>query len=222
MKKNKIPTGVIYTVTNKESGQVYVGVTTTSIGERKNDHLQKANKGTGHFFQNALATLGPEAFEWKQVDTASSVDELARKEKEYIKKYNSVEDGFNSDSGGGIRKSIYQYSLEEGSLVNQFKCLEDAASAVSANKSSISNACLNVNNVYKGYYWSYDFSDPYIPEIDKRRKEVLQMDINGNILAKYNSVAEASRQTGTSKSPIAKTCRGEQEQSGGYFWKYSD
>jgi len=24
------------------------------------------------------------------------------------------------------------------------------------------------------------------------------------------------------KCPIAKTCRGEQEQTGGYFWKYSD
>ena len=48
------------------------------------------------------------------------------------------------------------------------------------------------------------------------------MDMDGNILARYKSVAEASRQTGISKSPIGKTCRREQEQTGGYFWRYSD
>ncbi|WP_394345717.1 hypothetical protein [Gelidibacter gilvus] len=39
-------------------------------------------------------------------------------------------------------------------------------------------------------------------------------------IAEYESVAEASRQTGISKSCISKVCRGERKQSGGYIWKY--
>jgi hypothetical protein len=61
-----------------------------------------------------------------------------------------------------------------------------------------------------------------MPKKDKRRRGVLQIDIEGAIVAQFKSVAEASRETGVGKSPIAKTCRGEQEQTGGYFWKYSD
>jgi hypothetical protein len=58
--------------------------------------------------------------------------------------------------------------------------------------------------------------------LDKRRKEVLQIDIEGNLVAQFKSVAEASRQTGISKSPITKTCREEQDQAGGYYWNYSN
>ena len=58
--------------------------------------------------------------------------------------------------------------------------------------------------------------------LDKRRKEVLQIDVGGNLSAKYKPVAEASKQTGISKSPIAKTCREEQDQAGGYYWNYSN
>ena len=61
----------------------YIGATKDDIGTRKRDHIQKANKETGHQFQEAIGTYGPEAFSWIQVDTVNSTDELARKEKEY-------------------------------------------------------------------------------------------------------------------------------------------
>lgn len=74
MKKNSTTIGVVYTVTHKESGAVYVGVTTNKIEVRKRDHIQKAQKGTGHDFQEAIVTYGPDAFEWEQVDTARLQD----------------------------------------------------------------------------------------------------------------------------------------------------
>jgi len=220
MKKNKKPAGIVYTVTHKQTGYTYVGVTTKSLKERKRDHLQKAHKGTGHYFQEAIGTYGPDAFKWQQVDTAQNLDELARKEREYIKELNAVKKGFNSNSGGGLRKTVYQYSIDSGVLVNQFDSLDVAAMAVKADKRSISRACLNVNNTFGGFYWSYTLSEHFEPSADKRRKEVEQLDRQGNVLAKYRSVAEASRQTGLSKSPIAKTCRGEQDLAGGFYWRY--
>lgn len=99
MKKNRKPAGIIYTVTHKNSGATYVGVTTKSIEERKQDHLQKARNGTGHYFQEAIATHGPDAFRWEQVDTAQDLEELARKEREYIVSCNARKEGYNRDSG---------------------------------------------------------------------------------------------------------------------------
>src|SRR5690606_18321640 len=137
-----------------------------------------------------------EVFNWEQIDTATNSDELAQKEKQYILEYKSKEIGLNSDSGGGFKKSVYQYSIIGGILLNTFDSLESAGNSVNANKQHISRACLSVNNVYKGFYWSYEYKEPFKPNKDSRKKGVLQLSLNGNILAKYVSASEASRQSG--------------------------
>lgn len=222
MKKNKLKSaGIIYTVKCEITGEFYVGATTDSIHQRKIDHQERAKRGDKHAFAQAIATYGVEAFTWKQTDTASTTDELARKEKEYIKKLDSKEGGFNGDAGGGIKKTVYQYSIKDGSLVNTYDCLESAANAVSAYKNSIGNACIGQNKTCKGYYWSYNFSVPFNPEKDLRKKGVIQYSLSGKQLALYESVAEASKHTGISKTCISRCCRGEREKTGGYIWKYN-
>jgi group I intron endonuclease len=106
--------GIVYAVTNKETKMVYVGLTTKSLEERKKDHNKKSKKGKSYAFQNAIATYGPEAFKWEKVDTANTIDELAEKEKAYILKYNSKEDGYNQSEGGEIQKSVYRYDASTG------------------------------------------------------------------------------------------------------------
>ena len=76
--KNK---GVIYKVTNKETGEVYIGATTNSIHQRKLDHTERSNRGKQGYFHEAIATHGSEAFNWEQIDTANSTDELAKRKK---------------------------------------------------------------------------------------------------------------------------------------------
>jgi len=140
--------------------------------------------------------------------------------KKYVIHYDSKENGYNSDSGGGIQKTVYQYAIEEGSLVNTFDCLESAANVVSAYKTCVGNACISQNKTCKGYYWSYSLSAPFILQDDRRSKKVIQMDLEGSFLTEYNSVAEASKATGVSKTCISKVCRGERGISGGFIWKY--
>ena len=210
---------IIYKVTHKESGKTYVGITRDSLHQRKLDHQERASRGEQGQFQEAIGTYGPEAFSWTQVDTASTTDELAQKEKEYVIQYDSKENGFNSDAGGGIQKTVYQYSIEDGSLVNTYDSLQSAANAVNAYKTCVGNVCIGQNKTCKGYFWSYSSTSP-LKVKDERRKPVMQMDTKGLILAKYSSVAEASRYTGISKSCIARCCRGERKSTGGFLWKY--
>tara|TARA_R110002049_G_scaffold275213_1_gene453232 strand:+ start:17445 stop:18095 length:651 start_codon:yes stop_codon:yes gene_type:complete len=211
--------GVIYKVTHKQSGKIYVGATKNNIHQRKLDHQERGNRGEKGLFQEAIGTYGPDAFTWTQVDTASTTDELAQKEKAYIIQYNSKENGYNSDSGGGIQKTVYQYSIDDGCLVNSFDSLQSAANAVSASKTSIGNACTGQNKTCKGYIWSYSSTYP-MNLTDERRKPVIQMDLDGRTLQKYKSVAEASRTSGVSKTCISRCCRGERDKSGGFKWKY--
>ena len=213
---------IIYKVENTENGWVYIGSTTTSVEVRMIDHFTKAENQTGHYFHQEIATYGPASFTWEQIDTASSNDELAQIEKQYIEQYDSYRNGYNSDSGGGFKKTVYQYSIDDGTLTGTFDCLDSAARAVSADKKAISKACLNVNNLYNGFYWSYEYTEPFVPNYDARRKEVIQMDMEGNIVAVYKSVAEASESTGANRSSIAKCCRDEYKSASGFRWKYKE
>lgn len=64
MKKNikQIP-GIIYLAENKENKKIYIGATTSDLETRKMDHIQKANVGAGHQFQNAISTCGAQSFD---------------------------------------------------------------------------------------------------------------------------------------------------------------
>lgn len=210
---------LIYKAVNKRNGKVYIGATTRSLDERKKDHIQKALTGTGQYFQEAIGTYAPESFIWEQIDTACSADELAAKEIKYIEQYNSCKNGYNSDKGGGFKKTIYQYNLD-GSLHKSHDDLASAAASIGANRKTISKACWNVNHTLGGFYWSYSCTIKFTPQHDDRKKAVFQYDLNDNFVGKYDSVSEAASILKLSKSGISKCCRGERKSSGGYIWKY--
>lgn len=211
---------IIYKAQNKKNGKVYIGATNKTLEKRQKDHEQKSKNGIGSYFQEAIGTFGPEAFHWEQIDTANNNNDLAEKEKQYILKYNSNSDGYNSDAGGGFKKKVYQYNIEDGSLVKEYQSLEDAANAVNVFKTSISNTCLGQNKTCKGYYWSSTLTEPFILRTDLRKKKVAQLDNKRKLVEVFSSVSAASRITGISKTCISRCCRGEREQTGGFLWKY--
>lgn len=211
---------IIYKAENTFTGEVYIGATTKSLIERENDHLQKSNKGSGGLFHQAIRTYGSDSFVWTEVDSATSLNGLAEKETEYIYMYDSFQNGYNSDKGGGFKKTVYQYNIETGELVNSYDGLVSAANAVNANKRSISNVCLHTNKTCKGYYWSYSSTIESDSRFDLRRKTVNQISLDKDVVACYESASDASRKTGISKTCITRCCRGEREQSGGFLWEY--
>jgi len=211
---------IIYKVENSINENIYIGATTKSIEERKVDHIQRAFRGEKGEFQEAISTFGVDAFIWEQVDTASGINELAHKEKKYVIVYNTKEDGYNLDSGGGFKKNVYQYDLKNGRLLNTYNCLSAAGLEVKATKQQLSRACLSVNKRFKGFYWSYEYKEPFKPEIDCRTKIVYQIDSANLTVGEYRSISEASEITGINKSSIAKVCRQERSFAGGYNWRF--
>lgn len=52
------------------------------------------------------------------------------------------------------------------------------------------------------------------------KRKVLQLDENGNVLKKFNSLKEAAEYVGGSKCGICEACKGRRTHSYGYKWKY--
>lgn len=207
----------IYKSTNQSTSQVYIGSTTNSLYQRRLDHTERASRNEKGKFYEAISTYGAEDFEWEVVDTANNIDELAQKEKHYIIEYEANKNGYNSDSGGGFKKSVYQYDATTGEQIARFECLGDAAKAVNSSKSNIGSACLGSAKTAAGFCWSYNDMASF-KVADKRFKSVSQRSLDGQLLKEYKSIAEASRKTGINKSSIAKAVRGERKTAGGFCW----
>jgi GIY-YIG catalytic domain len=105
------PYGIIYRITHKESGKVYIGQSIHTVEKRWKAHLADAKKGTSMYFYNALRKYGQQAFDVEEIDAAFSREELNDMEGYWIRFYNSMnpDKGYNLREGGHMG---YNYSLE--------------------------------------------------------------------------------------------------------------
>lgn len=208
----------IYVMWNCKNGKGYVGSTNGTIEERFKDHVRKAEHNTNNKFHKAIRDSGPEAFSIAELYTAQTTDELARMESYYVHSADTAENGYNSDRGGGFKKTIYQYEIGNPEPIATYDTLEEASNSVGASRKTISNACLGSLKSAKGYLWAYL---PICPEVeDKRSKMVYQYSLDGLLLATFNSAREASKQLGIGLSSITRCCRGERKQASGYKFSY--
>lgn len=100
--------GIIYKATNKVNGKSYIGQTTKPLSIRKSIHLSCArNKLDNIYFHNAIRKYGEKAFNWKSLMTAFSQEELNALENQTIKKYDSINKGYNVIEGGNINPVLY-------------------------------------------------------------------------------------------------------------------
>lgn len=104
---------VVYKITNILNSKCYIGATTKSLAERKQAHLRKYRSGYRNFLYQAFEDFGLENFRWEIIDNANSIEELYRLEIFYISKYNSMDDGYNSTSGGTINPMECEKSIQK-------------------------------------------------------------------------------------------------------------
>lgn len=208
----------VYKITNVATNMVYIGATTSSADRRLADHLIKASP-VGTKLQVAMFEHPREVFVLEVIDTASDQDELAQKEIDYIEQYNSFREGYNSNRGGGMQKTVYQFELNGTEPIASYQSLAEASEAVNASRKSISNACLGYNQSYNGFRWSYE-SIYFTIQTVTNKKVVLQFDLEGNHINTFESARQAERSTGIGLSSITRCCRGEREQTSGFIFKY--
>ena len=65
-------------------------------------------------------------------------------------------------------------------------------------------------------------SEAHKEKIYANIKPILQFSKDGEFIAEYPSIMEASRQTGCNLGHICSCCRGERKSAGGFIWKYKE
>lgn len=90
---------IIYVITNKINGKRYVGQTVQHLENRWSMH--KSGSSGCLALKAAFKKYGIENFTIEQIDSANSLEELSKKEREHIKFLNSISPlGYNLTTGG--------------------------------------------------------------------------------------------------------------------------
>lgn len=123
---------MIYKIVNSVNDKVYVGQTIRTLESRLRRHFDDATKHphTLNKFHRAINKYGKDKFRIELIDEASTQKELNQKEKFWIRKCNSIDNGYNTAEGG------------EGG--NTYK--GRSAEQMNATKAKLSKANLGRNN----------------------------------------------------------------------------
>lgn len=105
---------IIYKITCKTNGKIYIGQTTESLEKRWKRHTWTCTKKRNAMaITNAIKKHGQENFTIEKIDTAISLDELNEKEIYYISLFNSISpNGYNLSTGGGHYKMSEETKLK--------------------------------------------------------------------------------------------------------------
>lgn len=128
-------------------------------------------------------------------------------------------------------KKIYQYDLN-GVLIKEWKSAQEIKNILNYNYGNIGAVCHFRALTSMNYFWSFEKINS--PELIKKylnkeiiipvltggkTKKVIQCDLNNNELKIFNSLEEASKETGITSQQIGYCCRNNTV-SGMYRWKY--
>lgn len=159
-----------------------------------------------------------------------SIQEI-REQTGYSKR--ALKAAFDSVNIGGIDRikrqagqyhvlKIYQYNLE-GEYLNEYSSINEAERKNNIFHSNIIACLKGKRNTAGGYRWSYDKKEKLDKLIKKAgfHRELYQYSLDGELINKYISVAEASRQTGYGKEYLASKAK-KKEKAYGYIWSYEE
>lgn len=92
---------IIYKITNRINGKVYVGLTTTTLEGRWKSHVQHSKTCDRHLYKS-MRKYGFENFTIEEIDSTEDFRELGRLERYYIQLYDSQnpDKGYNITAGG--------------------------------------------------------------------------------------------------------------------------
>lgn len=108
---------LIYKVTNIKNSKCYIGQTTTSLKKRRKDHENSWSCKYCTPFDRLLHEEGKDNFIWEIIeDNIQSFHELNEKEKYYIKKFDSFNNGYNNTNGGSTN---FVLSEESKKLISE-------------------------------------------------------------------------------------------------------
>lgn len=203
---------IIYKITNKANGKVYIGQTCRTLEERMSEHRRHHKTA----IDKAMQKYGYDGFLIETIDTAQSIEELNEKEIKWIAHYNCiVPNGYNQCIGG---ENTMGYHHKEESKRKMAK----AKSVVFAGEGNpffgrkhSEESKLKMSIQRKGLAHLTENQVKRLRESHHTVK-VINLD-TGEV---FNSVKAAANAYNLKDTHITRVCKGKRKTTGGFRWAY--
>lgn len=202
---------IIYAFKNKINGKMYVGQTTRTLEERTNEHLRH-NKTA---FDKALSKYGISNFEYKVIDTATTIEELNTKEIYWIKKLNSLApNGYNLCFGGNntLGYNHRKDTKEKMRLAKKGKFEGE-------NNPFYGKKHTEETRKKMREAWT-DSRKEKLVQMTKTRKTHTVKVRNVDTGEVFNSIKAAGEKYNIKPTHITRVCKGKRKTTGGFRWEY--
>jgi len=216
----------VYLIENKINGKRYVGITINTIHERFISHRSAVKSGSGLYLHNAIRKYGEESFDISVLEECLDIETLKEREISWIETLGTFGGGYNLTKGGdGLWGHIHSEETRR----------------------KMSESRKGEKNHNFGKQWGYDWSDATPEELAARNKKisetltgfkqtaeakqkisasqykkVIQYDMNGAEVARYNSMIEAETKTGIGRTGISRCCRETHRTARGFKFRFQD
>lgn len=227
----------LYCHTNKINGKKYIGISLQKPSVR----WQNGNgyKGCRKFYC-AIQKYGWDNFTHEILLSNLTVEEASEKEKEYIKLFDTVKNGYNTLDGGidGLQeflcKPVNQYSLDK-KLIKTWKSTMDIERKLNYGHSAITAVCRRERKTSHNYIWRYtddcdDINDVVITNKNKYKnqtsltRKVNQYDLDGNFIKQWDNLLQIAHYFNKTTTVLFHCCEKDAHfyTAYGYQWRYYD
>jgi len=127
-----------------------------------------------------------------------------------------------------LSKPILQYNLQ-GAFIKEWNSLSIACKNYKLVIQSLSNCLRGKSKTAGGFIWKYKTQSNFqknlsITELKRHKhsqiKAILQFDLNGNFIKKWDSTTDASKYIHTSNKNLSDCALGRSKTSKGFIWRY--
>lgn len=217
----------IYKATNKINGKSYIGQT-VNYKNRLWQHRRCYEKEDCKF-HDAIKEFGFDNFEWVVLETCFGKSKADMLECKYIELFNSYRNGYNENKGcvgGHNARAIVCLSLN-GEFVQRYDSAADAEKD-GFNNVNVLLCCKNKLQTCKKHMFMFEDeynsngAKKYIKPVSANKRKVVQCDLNGNLIARYDSVQEASEKSGANRTTLSSVLSQKYKSANGFIFVYEE
>ena len=104
-------------------------------------------------------------------------------------------------------------------LIKEYNSVAETSKQTNIPQNLISSCCNNKQVQTNGFIFRFE-ENKDIPRINKRKKHIIQYDLDMNIITEFESIIETSKKLNINCSCIFDCCNGKQKTSGGFVFRY--
>lgn len=93
---------IVYKITNKVNGKMYIGLTTRTLKQRFESHLSAVRQGSKFRFHSAIRKYGVDVWDLEILEESDDITHIRKREEELITEYKTTLPafGYNAKPGG--------------------------------------------------------------------------------------------------------------------------